>query len=552
VVNAFWRNGKNIISSRQSDILSAAAVIMVMVAVSALLGFVRDRLLIAAFFTGLAWQTDVYFAAFNITDLVFQLLVLGALSAAFIPVYSDLLSGGDEEQARRTAGQIFNLALTAFLVLGGAIFFLARPLSSLVAPGFSPIQTQLMVRVVRIMLTAQGLFIVSSIFTGVLQSHHRFLLPALAPVLYNLAIIFGIVFLVPWVGIYGPVVGVVAGALLHAGIQLPLAFKLGLRPGGGLGFRNPYVFTVVRLMIPRTLALAVGHIETTVAVVLASTLGMKAVTLFAFSQHLVNVVVRLFGSSFGQASLPTLSVEAAKADRSRFSLTFLSVFQKILYLSVPAAALLLILRLPIVRIVYGVREFTWQDTLRTAWAVALFSPVVVVQSLNQLLVRGFYALKDTKTPLYVALAAVVVDVVLSVFLTRYWRWGIAGLTAAASLSGALQSGLLLIWLDRRVGGFPKARLLSPAFKIGAAGMAMAVFLWLPMRLLDRLIFDTTRVLPLVALTLVAATVGVTIYILLTWALEVEERKDFVSLLSRVGNWRRVLAQTEEVIETGKD
>lgn len=525
---------------------------MVMVAFSAGLGFARDRLLIKTFFVDRGWQTDVYFAAFNITDLVFQLLVLGALSAAFIPVFSGLLESKQDEEAWVTAGQVFNLATVFFLILGGVIWVLARPISSVIAPGFSPVQIQLMVNMVRIMLFAQGLFIVSSLFTGVLQSHQRFFLPAVAPILYNLSIIFGIIVLAPWIGIYGPVVGVVVGALLHGAVQLPLAMRLGLRLVRNFGLSNPHVFTVARLMLPRTLALAVGHIEGTVAIILASTLGTKAITLFIFSQHLVNFVTRLFGASFGQASLPTLAAEAVQIDRSRFCLTLTSVFQKIFYLTVPSAALLLVLRLPLVRIIYGVRQFSWQDTLITAQAIAFFSPTVIAQGLNQLLVRGFYALKDTKTPLYVGVVAVLINVILSVSLTRRWQFGIAGLTAASSIASLIQTLLLLIWLDRRVGGFPRARLLGPALKVSLAGFAMAVFLWLPMRLLDQLIFDTTRVLPLVALTIIASTVGLTVYFLLTWALDVEERAAFVDLLARVGNWRKVLAETEEVIETGKD
>lgn len=525
---------------------------MVMVGLSAVLGFVRDRLLISAFFGGHEWQTDVYFAAFNITDLVFQLLVLGALSAAFIPVFSGLLDQKRDDQAWLTAGQIINLALVSFLVLGSGISLLARPVSMVVAPGFPPHQIELMIKLVRIMLLAQGLFILSALFTGVLQSYRHFLLPALAPIFYNLSIVFGIVILTPWLGIYGPVWGAVIGALIHAGVQLPLVVKLGLRPVRGFGIANPHVFTVVRLMIPRTLALAIGHIETTVAVILASVLGTKAITLFSFSQHLINVVIRLFGASFGQASLPTLAAEAVRTDRSQFSLTFLSVFQKIFYLTVPSAVLLLVLRLPVVRIVYGVREFTWQDTLRTAWAVALFSPTVVAQSLNQLLVRGFYAFKDTKTPLFLGAVVVAIDIVLSLLFTQYWQYGIAGLTAAASISSVFQTLLLLVALHRKVGGFPTARLFGPVIKIGLAGFVMAIFLWLPMRFLDQFIFDTTRVLPLIALTVIATTVGITIYFLLTWALEVEERQSFVNLLAKIGNWRRILSETEEVIESGKN
>jgi putative peptidoglycan lipid II flippase len=171
--------------------------------------------------------------------------------------------------------------------------------------------------------------------------------------------------------------------------------------------------------------------------------------------------------------------------------------------------------------------------------------------LNQLLVRGFYALKDTKTPLFLGASAILIDIVLSLVFTRYWQFGIAGLTAAASISSIVQAGLLLIWLGRRVGGFSYDKLFGPSLKVVLAGFCMAVFLWLPMRFLDRFIFDTTRVLPLLGLTIIASTVGLTVYLLLTWALKIEERESLVDFFTKVGNWRRVLAESKEPISECK-
>lgn len=540
----FLRNGRLIFSRKQANILSAATVIMLAVAVSRFLGLLRDRLLAGTFFGGQEWQLDVYFAAFRIPDMIFQLLVLGALSAAFIPVFSRYLEKS-EKQAYHLSSSVINLLMIFFVFLGTLVFIFAQPLTRLIAPTFSPIEINLMVNLTRIMLLAQLFFCFSNFLTGVIQSHQRFLIPALSPIVYNLGIISGIVFLSRWWGIYGPGLGVVIGAFLHLLIQLPLALKLGFRYSFVLDWRHPGVRKAGRLMLPRTLALAVNQIELTVAVFLATSLSAGSLSVFYFAQHLMNVPIGLFGSTIGQAALPTLSRESG--DFERFKETFLSSFHQILYLALPVSAILLILRIPAVRIVFGAASFPWKATLLTGRVLAIFSVSIFAQAAIQLLVRGFYALHNTKTPFLIGSLAVLVNVSLSFFFILRLGLGVLGLALATSLASFLQSGLLLIFLNKAVNGFGKKRLFVPVIKMGLATVLTTVALWAPMRLLDKFILDTTRTINLVILTIVATLSGMVVYIFFSYIFKIAELQSFVSLARRLGRWQKVLEESDEII-----
>lgn len=542
----FLRNGRLIFSRKQANILSAATVIMVAVGMSRLLGLFRDRLLAGTFFGGREWQLDVYFAAFRIPDMIFQLLVLGALSAAFIPVFSRYLEK-KEGEAYYLSSSVINFLLIFFILLSTLVFIFAEPLVRIIAPAFDPVEMSLMVDLTRIMLLAQLFFCFSNFLTGVIQSHQRFLVPALSPVAYNLGIIFGIVVLSRWLGIYGPTVGVVIGAFLHLIIQLPLALKLGFRYSFVFDWRHPGVRQVARLMFPRTLALAVSQIELTVAVFLATSLAAGSLSIFYFAQHLMNFPIGLFGSTIGQAALPTLSRESREESFDKFKKTFSSSFNQILYLALPASAILLVLRIPAVRIVFGAASFPWRATLLTGRVLAIFSISIFAQAVIQLLVRGFYAIHDTRTPFWIGALAVLTNVSLSFLFIFRLNLEILGLAWATTLASFLQLGLLLIFLNRAIGGFDKKEFFIPPIKMGVATILTAVALWVPMRFLDKFILDTTRTINLVILTIIATLSGMMVYFFLSYVLKIAELKSFVSLVKRLGRWQEVLKSSEELI-----
>jgi putative peptidoglycan lipid II flippase len=558
MVKNLIRKGRAVLNSRQTTIVSAAFVIMGMYCLSAVLGFIRNRLLVAVFFPQLKWQTDVYFAAFRIPDIIFQILVVSALGSAFIPLFSGLVSQKKENAAWATASNLLGTAIVVFLILAAVVALLAPLFSKLIAPGFSLEELSLLVRLMRLLLLAQGFFVISAVLTGILQSFQRFLLPALSPVVYNLGLILGIVSLSKFFGIYGPVFGALIGAFFHFLIQIPAVVKLGLKFSSRVNFGDPAVLKVARLMLPRALALGVEQFYLTFALALASGMPTGRVALFTFAQQIVQLPVNIFGSSFGQASLPALSSEVARRQLARFKKTFILTLRQILYLAVPAGAVTLVLRIPLVRLLFGARGFTWEDTLITAKTVALFSLAVFGQAATHLLIRGFYALGDTKTPLYSVSLTAAINIALSFLLTRIFNVYIplgristfnspVGLALAFSLANIFHFLLLSVWLDKRVGHFDRQAVLLPAGKIFFAGSFMALSLWAPMKLLDQLILDTTRTLNLIILTATVSLIGFSAYFFLTRLLKLEEVEILHRLFKKIGRLNILAGKQKEIV-----
>lgn len=544
MVKTLLDKSRTLLSRQSSSILSAALIIAVSYLLSAGLGLIRNRLLAARFFGGAESALDVYFAAFVIPDSIFQLLVVGALSAAFIPVYSRYLKRGDE-QANHLVNATLNLLLLFLLLIVILLFVFALPVSNLIS-NFSPPQALLMSNLMRIMLISQLFFTVSTFLTGILQSHQRFLIPAIAPLFYNFGIILGIIFLTPSLGIYGAGFGVIIGALLHMLVQIPLSLRLGFRYQLLLDFGHEGVANIRRLMIPRTAALAVIQLERWNAVFIASIFSAGSLTLFNFARQLYSLPISLFGVSLGQASFPTLSAQIADNNHDQFKKTLSHSLLQILFFSLPATALLLVLRLPVVRLVFGARNFPWEATLLTGKTLALLSLSIAPQAISQVLVRAFYALHNTKTPFLVSLATVILHLALSFFLAVTLNTGILGLSLGTTIANTLSIIMLLILLEKKLG---RLYIYADTLKMLLATTFTAIFLWGPMRLLDQFVFDTTRTFPLLLLTGTASLIGLLVYFTLSFFLKIPQLTTVITLLQRLGNWRRILHATQEVIET---
>ncbi len=550
MVSRFLKNSQQFLTRKQSSILSAASVLMIAVFFSRLLGLLRDRFLAGAFFNpNTAWQLDVYFAAFRLPDTIFQLLVVGALSAAFIPVFSEALVK-NKKQAWQTASTVITIGFVLFLVMGFLLIFFAQPLSKLIAPTFSLKELTLMVKLTRLLIIAQAGFLVSNFVTGILQSYQFFLVPALAPIAYNLGIIFGILVLSPFVGIYGPVLGVIIGAFLHLGVQLPLLKSLGFKFKLSFDFKNSHVKRIGKLMLPRTLALAVTQIELTVAVFIATSLSAGSLSIFYFAQHLNALPVGLFGATIGQAALPSLSrVSHQSQSLDKFKTLITSSLNQVFYLSLPASMILLILRIPVVRLAFGARGFPWQATLLTGQVVALFAISVFAQAAIQILVRGFYALNNTKTPLFLGALSVTLNVILSFTMVYKLSLGVRGLALAISLASFLNASLLFFFLNRLINGFSMPSLVIPFIKMSFATLITGFALWIPLRLLDRFILNTAKTIQLIILVAIVTITGMSAYLLLSKILKIKELNSFIRLLKRLTNFKHFYSQSKSVLES---
>ena len=529
-------NGSRLFSRRQTSIFSAALILASAFGISALLGIIRDRLLYARFYSCCADQLDAYNAAFRLPDIIFRLLVTGALSAAFIPVFSEQLAK-NKTRAYQTASAVITALFLIFFGLSVLLVIFSYPLSDLITSGFSNYQIFLMSQLTKLMVLSQLFFLMSNFITGILQSFQRFLIPALSPIAYNLGIIFGILFLSPELGIFGPALGVVIGAALHLLVQLPLTTALGFKYSFLLSFNLPGVRKILRLMLPRTLALGLGEIAETVALFLATSFPAGSLSLFYLAQRLTQFSSRIFGTTIGQASLPILSKEAGMRRFDLFKNTLLSSLLQAVYLALPAAALLLVLRVPIVRIAYGAERFPWKATVTTGRVVAFFAPLVVFNTINDILIRGFYALQDTKTPLLVSLFSLMVNTGIALYTTLVLGFGASGLALAITAAGFSQTFILTLIIIRRV---EITNLLNdlflPLLKMVFAAALSGAVAWFLLKILDQYFLDTSRIIGLVVLFGFSTLGGLLSYFCLSLLLKVKEAEKMVKLAGRFFVW----------------
>lgn len=384
----------NLVTREQKGVLGAALLLAFISVLNALLALYRDRLLAGAY--GVSSDLDMYFAAFRVPDFLFAIGLLFVATTAFIPVFSERNAKGTHE-----GRELMNAVLTVFLGLFGMIIVIAwfsMPLlTTLSVPGFSPSAQAEVTQLARILLVSPLLLGVSNLISGVIQASRRFFVFALSPVVYNLGIISGIIFLAPTYGIKGIVYGAVIGAALHLLVQVPTLMQLGYAPR--LRARvDADVKRILRLSFPRTLALSFHQLTFLLLVGVASTAGEGAVSVYNLSFNLQGVPLLMIGLSFSVATFPLLATLAQSNARGAFRDAFLSALRHIFLWTVPATVLFITLRAHIVRVILGTGSFAWADTQLTAASLMIFSFGIVASSVMLMTARAYYATGRTREP----------------------------------------------------------------------------------------------------------------------------------------------------------
>lgn len=515
----------------QKTILSAAFVIAFTYGLSAVLSLVRSRLLAGFFGTG--DDLAVFYTADKIPSFVYSLLVVGTISTVFIPVFTNLLKH-DRNAAWKTASAMISISVAVFMILGVLVYLFAPSLIRFLSVWrFNETQVELGAGLMRMMILAQLVLIVSSFITSLLQSFKYFVLPALAPVVYNLGMIAGILFLTPKYGIFGPAYGVLIGAGLHLLIQLPLLKKVDFKYHFAFNLKDKGIREILSLVPPRIFGSALVQVSSIVNNSIAILVSTSSVVVFKFADQLQSFPVNLFGASIALAALPTLSFEADETDKERFKKTFLTSFHQVLFLVIPASVILLVLRVPLVRLVFGAANFPWEATVSTAYVLAFFSFSIFAQSSVYLLTRAFFALKDTATPVKVNFFTILLSTTLSIIFINVLGWGVWAVAFSYSIAAILDALILLIILGKKVGGFEVGKIITPFTKISYSALFMGISLYVPLKLLDQLVFDTTRTVPLIFLTGIASFAGVVSYLFFTLLFKVEEIELFYKLVRKL-------------------
>ncbi|HLD27796.1 MAG TPA: murein biosynthesis integral membrane protein MurJ [Patescibacteria group bacterium] len=483
--------------------------------ISKLLGFLRDRLLASYF--GAGDILDSYYAAFKLPDLIFNTLVLGALASAFIPVFTKVWLE-DKQKAVRLANTILNYLLGALIILAALIFILAPYLMKFIVPGFGNEQLAMTVTFTRVMLVSIIFFGLSNVLGGILNSLKKFFSFSLAPVFYNLGIIFGITVFYPALGLVGLAWGVVLGSFLHFVIQLPEA----LRSGWKYRFLwrvTAEVKRILKLMLPRTLGLAAGQLNQVVITVIASTLMAGSIAVFNLANNLQSFPISIFGVSLAIAVFPVFSEALARADQDKFRQTFSIHFRRVIFLVIPASVFILLLRAQIVRVILGSGNFDWNDTYYTAQVLGWFMVSLFAQSLIPMLARSFYALEDTKTPVVISCVAIIINIAGSIILGR--RFGVEGLALAFSIASIINMLLLLMVLRLKVGYLDDRKIIWSTFKISCNSIAAGLAVYGMLRVMAAVV-DMKTFVGIFTQGLVSGLVGLIVYLGISFITSCEE------------------------------
>lgn len=547
-LSSLWKNNGKWLEQQQSSILSAASVLSLAYFFSSLLRLIQNRYLISVFYDTPASQAqhEAFLVSFQIPDLMFQLLIIGALSAAFIPIFTKYKKQ-DKALAFRMSSIMMNVLLLVFSLVGIVVFIFAEPITAARTGAEFADQVPLAANLTRIMLIAQLFFAVSNFLTGILQSFQRFIIPSLAPLFYYSGIMAGVFFFHHELGIYSAGLGVVIGAFLHMVIQLPLVLKLGFRYELSFNISLAGIKEFFVIMPPRMMAIGATELRKLSLGFFATSIGGLGFTIMQFGLTLMAYPIRFFGVSIGLASLPFLSAESSDDDRRRFRDLVLQSLNQIAFFTMPMSMLLLILRVPIVRLAFGTSNFPWATTLSIGRVLAIVAISITAQAMVQLIARAFYALKDTKTPFIISVIDLFIYLALCIVFVFIYPLGVIGIALATAITAFVEFILFLFTLHRKIGGLMVKAFWFPQIKITLASFLMAVFLYLPFRILDELVFDTTRTMELIGLTVTTSTIGMLVYIYFAVLFNIHELRILLKLFEKFGPWKGIFGRVEEVL-----
>jgi putative peptidoglycan lipid II flippase len=507
--------------NESKTIAGAAVLIGVLSFCSRMMGLIRDRILAGAF--GAGDTLDIYYAAFKIPDFLFNLIVIGALSASFIPLFVKFYYRPDgKEYAWRLTNNVLNLIGCMVLVGTVVLFFLREPLSAWIAPGFSLGKQHMVAHWTGIMLLAQVFLAASVVFGSALQGMKRFFLYALAPIFYNIGIIVGALWLTRLFGPIGLAWGVALGAFFHFSIQIYGVLAAGYRYIWTFEWRDQSVQEIFRLMGPRLLGLAVAQVNVVLMTVIASWLLPGSLTILNFAYNIQFFPVGIIGIAYAVAVFPVLSDHAEQRHPERFVSAFSASVRQTLFLIVPMMFVFLILRAQIVRVVVGAGKFGWSETIQTANTLAFFALSFFSQSIVYLLARAYFALRDTMTPFIIGLATAVINLLASLYFTQWL--GVPGFGAAFTLSSVINMALLWVPLRARMGNLDVWRILSSLYIITTAGVIAALVMQI-LKPLTVLLVPLNTFFGVFLQGAIAGGIGLLVYAGIAWILKSPEMRD---------------------------
>jgi len=541
----------------------AAFLLGVFALASQFLGLFRDRILASSF--GAGHTLDIYYSSFRIPDFIFVTVASIVSVFVLIPFISERMDKGEVE-VKKFVGSIFSFFSLLMIIIGVVAFFLIPYLTPIIFKGITDSQNiHDLILMTRILLLSPIFLGLSNFFANITQVSRKFLIYALCPIFYNVGIILGIVVFYPIFGIYGLAYGVVLGAILHFSIQLPSVYHSGLLSLSELRMNFSEIFNVVKISIPRTLALSMSQISIMVLVGLASLMKAGSITIFNFAYNLEAVPMSIIGVSYATVAFPALSNLFVKGKREEFMASLSSGSRHIIFWSIPISVLFIVLRAQIVRVIYGAGEFDWTSTRLTAAMLAIFIISAVAQSLSLLLIRAFYASGETKKVVISNVFSMISTVLFSFIFLKIFEMstmfkdfleslfrveGIVGtevlmLALGFTLSSILNCIILWFIFSREYKGF-STPLLNTLFQSFCASVIMGAVTYFSLNIFDN-IFSLNTFIGVFLQGLLSGLIGICACIIVLWLLKSNELSDvFKTLHKRFWAVKTVAPDTLEI------
>lgn len=559
-----------IFTKESVNINQAALLLGSLTLISQVLALFRDRSI--AHFIGPSTSLDAYYAAFRIPDLIFISIASLASFTVIIPFIVARMSPKSDgngfevtEKAQKFMNDIFTVFFTGMVIISSIIFFLMPNLVPIVAPGFTPLMQEKLIILSRIMLISPILMGLSNLFGTVTQIFRKFFIYSLSPVLYNIGIIIGVIFLYPIFGIYGMAIGVALGAFLHFGIQLLTAGSLGFSPRFSLSVNFRDIKTAVFTSLPRTLGLAFNNIALISIIALASHLKGGSISVFNFAFNLQSVPLNIIGISYAVAAFPTLAKSVSLGKIDEFKNHLKSAARAIVFWSIPVIFLFIVIRAQIVRVILGSGSFSWENTRLVAACLAVFSVSILAQGMITLLSRAYYAKGDTKRPLIVNFSCSVLIVVLSfVFIylfenVIFFRYFIESMLKVSDIPGTevlmlplayscgtILNGILHWFFVRKDFMHGESFITKTFFQSLGASFFLGLVAYVSLNVLSP-IFGTTTLIGVFLQGFISGILGIGAAVAILYLLGNEELKDVIKVL-KTKFWRsKVLTSSQEVL-----
>jgi len=510
---------KDFLNQTQNTILSAAFFISLFYFIAAFLGLLKSRVLVSYF--GASEELSLFFLADKIPTAIYSTIFLGSLSTVFIPVFLKNYHE-NEEKSYNFASNLFNIVLVFFALVSFLIFIFSKDILYVLSFGtLSQTDLDLASSLLNIMLIGQLILIISSFLSSVLNAHRNFIVPSLAPVLFNLGYLVSVPLLFPFFGVQSASYSMIIGSVLHLLIQIPFFLKTGFIWRSLINFKDIEVRKTFSLSFSSFLATLISQLLLVLETSYALLVSQASVVYLKFADQLRYFPVHLFGASIAIAALPVLATESEEKNQENFVKTIKTSLLQIIYLSVPVSVLLIVLKIPLIRIFYGAEKFTWEDTLFTSNALAIFSLSIFSQSCVIFLTKCFYALKNTRIPLFSSIITFLVTGIFPLYFifNGFGLWSVI----LGFVIGTYFSLIFLLWkINSSVSEMNISTLLYPISKIMFAGFILSLVLYFPLQWLDTFIFNTREVWQLLLLTGLVSVLGFITYTFITYKFKLPE------------------------------